>query len=156
MSDREHELIAQEIAVAYQRLYDRLALCPDHHENTTGRCIVCVAEERAAQKWRAENAALRAERDMAQESAQYWRGEYETSNAFARQCVARLAALEEALTALEQRWREQASGYMAIAQANAGPHAELAAMMATTSNARLHDTDELAALRARLTSEVKS
>ena len=138
MSDREHELIAQEIAVAYQRLYDRLALCPDHHENTTGRCIVCVAEERAAQKWRAENAALRAERDMAQESAQYWRGEYETSNAFARQCVARLAALEEALTALERDWRNRN-------RTSSGPQPQMWQWHL------LKCADELAALRARLT-----
>lgn len=29
-----------------QRALERLALCPDHRDKYTGRCIVCVAEER--------------------------------------------------------------------------------------------------------------
>lgn len=29
-----------------RRNYDRLALCSDHRDKATGRCIVCVAEER--------------------------------------------------------------------------------------------------------------
>ena len=208
MSDREHELIAQEIAVAYQRLYDRLALCPDHHENTTGRCIVCVAEERAAQKWRAENAALharlidehatahglgqehavadvnaglvddliaprlekllaetaalRAERDDYKQVADDARrlarlidvamyGEEGAAKQAslcdlvrpAQKMAARLAALEEALSALERDWRNRN-------RTSSGPQPQMWQWHL------LKCADELAALRARLTPEPKS
>lgn len=33
--------------------YDTLALCPDHRDKATGRCIVCVAEERVRQEMKA-------------------------------------------------------------------------------------------------------
>ncbi len=35
-----------------QRQYDRLALCPDHRDKATGRCVVCQAEDRAKQEER--------------------------------------------------------------------------------------------------------
>lgn len=32
-----------------QRQVERLALCPDHRDKATGRCVICVAEERTRQ-----------------------------------------------------------------------------------------------------------
>lgn len=31
---------------------ERLALCPDHRDKATGRCVVCVAEERTRREER--------------------------------------------------------------------------------------------------------
>jgi hypothetical protein len=42
---REHALSEHRIEIA-TRAYDRLALCPDHRDKASGRCIVCTAEER--------------------------------------------------------------------------------------------------------------
>ena len=40
-----------------RRAYDRLALCSDHRDKATGRCIVCVAEERTRREQAAKPAA---------------------------------------------------------------------------------------------------
>lgn len=39
----------QRINEIEKRSYDRLNLCSDHRDKANGRCIVCVAEERAAE-----------------------------------------------------------------------------------------------------------
>lgn len=40
------------MAIADRHYIERLALCPDHRDKATGRCIVCQAEERTRQELR--------------------------------------------------------------------------------------------------------
>jgi hypothetical protein len=42
-----------------ERFIERIALCPDHRDKATGRCIVCVAEERTRGERRSEKLPAR-------------------------------------------------------------------------------------------------
>jgi hypothetical protein len=46
-----------------ERQYDRLALCPDHRDKVTGRCVVCIAEERTRYEAQLEREANGCEHD---------------------------------------------------------------------------------------------
>lgn len=68
-SDAKAQADAETIAQLKRRLeiserqYDRLALCPDHRDKATGRCIACDGETRSRRAAQAEIAALRAHLD---------------------------------------------------------------------------------------------
>lgn len=48
-SDRSVLMQAELEIRLLQRQVERLALCSDHRDKATGRCVICVAEERTRQ-----------------------------------------------------------------------------------------------------------
>ena len=62
-----------------ERQVERMALCPDHRDKATGRCIVCQAEERTTQEHRerrqevnSQLATLQADRERLRDVAAKW------------------------------------------------------------------------------------
>lgn len=97
-----------------RRAYDRLALCPDHRDKATGRCIVCVAEERTKRELRSsplpqtgQTESIRALADLVELNEEYLSGF--TPTAVWRETVSRakkaLAAfVSPARTPAPQTW----------------------------------------------------